>query len=68
MNIKELGYQTKKFNDVPPRCFECKLSNIQPNQMKCFSAEWMEDAVQLFKDHVNDTKVTAEVQINSMFY
>lgn len=63
MNIKELGYETKKFNDIPPRCVECKLSNIQPNQMKCFSAEWMKDAIQIFKENVLDTKVTAEVTI-----
>lgn len=61
MNIKELGYQTKKLNDIPPRCFECTLSNIQPNQLKSVRGEWMEDAIQLFKECVLDTKVTAEV-------
>lgn len=61
MHIKEFGYQTKKLNDIPPRCFECTLSNIQPNQLKSQCGEWMEDTIQLFKELVLDTKVTAEV-------
>lgn len=61
MNIKELGYQTKKLNDVPPRCFECTLSNIQPNQLKSFRGEWLGESIQLFKHYVRNTKVTADV-------
>lgn len=49
--------------DLPPRCFECCLAEVQPSRINYPDGIWPNAAVNVLKDLTNDQEVNAEVII-----
>lgn len=49
--------------NLPPRCFECRLAELQPAITQSETNDWSQDANDLFHDLIDeaDGRVTAEV-------
>lgn len=47
--------------DLPPRCFECGLAQVQPSRIRYPNEHWPSDAVKLFKDLTNHKTIKIKV-------
>lgn len=50
-----------KFIDIPPLCFECCLTEVQPNVLDSPHGAWSNKANQWFKDETDGKTLKAEV-------
>lgn len=48
--------------DLPPRCFECSLAQLQPSQIRYPNGEWPSEAVSLFKTKTESRLIEIEVK------
>lgn len=51
--------------DLPPRCFECGLAQLQPSLVQCPDGFWPNEAIELFKEKT-DLKLV-NIEVNSIF-
>lgn len=51
----------RKFIDLPPRCFECGLAQLQPSLVRYPNSIWSIDAINLFRDKFMNQLVEIEV-------
>lgn len=58
--FKYCGKQ-RKFMDLPPRCFECGLAQVQPSQVRYPNGHWPNEAIELFKRNTDQRTVDIEV-------
>lgn len=54
----------KKFVDLPPRCFECRLAEMQPSQINYPDEKWSLEAIEMFKGYVDQRIIEIEVRTN----
>lgn len=59
-NIYEYCGKNRKFFDLPPRCFECSLAQIQPSQIR-YGGQWSIEAKTSFENQVLQRTVEIEV-------
>lgn len=52
-----------EIQNIPPRCFECRLAEVQPAVIKSETHDWSQEANDIFRQSIDDTdgRVTAEV-------
>lgn len=55
----------RKFVDLPPRCFECGLVQLQPSQIRYPNGIWPNEAITLFKTKTEDRMI--EIEVNFEF-
>lgn len=54
--------QDNELSSLPPRCFQCRLAEIQPSTANISGGYmWDSDAIELFKFFADDCEVKAEV-------
>lgn len=53
----------QEMQNLSPRCFECRLAEIQPTIIRSETNDWSPEANDIFRSHIDraDGKVTAEV-------
>lgn len=51
----------KRIFEYPSQCFECTMCEIQPSYIKCPKEKWTNEAVEVFKQLVNDKEATIDV-------
>lgn len=51
---------SRKFVDLPPRCFECGLAGVQPSQLRCSNGLWPNAANDLLKFESNQRLIEIE--------
>lgn len=61
-NIYEYCGKNREFFDLPPRCFECSLAQIQPSQIQYPSGQWPIEAKTLFENQMQQK--TIEIEVN----
>lgn len=48
--------------DLPPRCFECGLAQLQPSQIQYPNGFWPNEANELLKEKTDQITVEIEVK------
>lgn len=51
----------REFIDLPARCFECNLAQLQPSQIRYPMGDWPAEAIELFKSKIDSKIVEIEV-------
>lgn len=51
----------RKFIDLPPRCFQCGLAQLQPSQIRYPTGHWPVEAIHLFKQKTEQKMIQIEV-------
>ncbi|XP_055325146.1 probable ATP-dependent RNA helicase spindle-E isoform X2 [Sitodiplosis mosellana] len=51
----------RTFFDLPPRCFECRLAQMQPSQIRYPSGNWPIEAITLFRNKTEQRTIEIEV-------
>lgn len=51
----------KNVFDLPPRCFECRLAQLQPSQIRYPYGVWSSNAIELFKAKAINQPIEIEV-------
>lgn len=49
------------FMELPPRCFECSLAELQPSTINCPDGVWPRAARKCFEEYVKDGEVEADI-------
>lgn len=62
-NIYEYCGKQRIFFDLPPRCFECSLAQLQPSQIRYPNGHWPIEAKTLFENETQQKIVEIEVKI-----
>lgn len=65
-NVYEYCGEQRQFFDLPPRCFECSLAQIQPSLIRYPNGHWPIEATKLFVDETRHKNI--EIQVGYDFY
>lgn len=66
-NVYEYCGKQREFFDLPPRCFECGLAQLQPSQIRYPNGHWPSEAITLFKNVTHKNTVEIEVRFVGIF-
>lgn len=58
----------KRFMSLPPRCFVCRLAQMQPTQFYSPNGLWSSDLNKLFKEKTYNREIKIDVRYPSLFY
>lgn len=64
--IYEYCGKQRAFFDLPPRCFECSLAQLQPSQVRYLNGFWPNEAIELFKQQTTTGPI--EIEVLSLTY
>lgn len=65
-NVYEYCGKRNSFFDLPPRCFECALAEIQPSQIRYPNGIWSSEAIALFERETTKRIIELEVTLNNI--
>lgn len=49
------------FMELPPRCFECSLAELQPSTINCPNGVWPRESLKCFEKYTKDGEVEADI-------